>query len=62
MRQDASLVIKPSDKGGNIVVQDSEDYRAMGLRVLRDKDTKVWKETHKKIPRGIGTNFEGSPR
>lgn len=31
-----SLIIKPSDKGGNVIVLNSPDYRHMCLSILQD--------------------------
>lgn len=39
LKENSYLVIKPSNKGGNIVVQESDDYQNMVLRLPRDKDT-----------------------
>lgn len=44
LQSNKSLIVKPSDKGGNLVVMDSHQYESMVMRLLQNRD---W---YKKIP------------
>lgn len=39
LKENEDIILKPSDKGGNIVIQNKEDYKAMVMKLLSDKDT-----------------------
>lgn len=39
LEEDRQVTIKPADKGGNIVVLDSADYKLMCSRILEDRET-----------------------
>ncbi|CAH2282768.1 Hypothetical predicted protein, partial [Pelobates cultripes] len=39
LQDDADIIIKPADKGGNIVVMDVDQYLDMAKRVLKDTET-----------------------
>lgn len=47
-----TLVIKPSDKGGNIVLMDSKQYEAMYLDLLRNQD---W---YRAVPDSFNLNLQ----
>lgn len=38
MCNNASIVIKPSDKGGNVVLMDNQFYKSMCRKILNNKD------------------------
>ena len=38
LRRNENIVIKPADKGGNVVIMNKEDYIQEGLRQLSDHD------------------------
>lgn len=39
LEQDESIIIKPSDKGGNVVLMDRREYEEVCLQILGDHDT-----------------------
>lgn len=38
LRKNSSIVVKPSDKGGNVVIMDNQDYVLMCLNILNNKN------------------------
>lgn len=36
LEQDLSIVIKPADKGGNLIIMNHDSYREMCLKILKD--------------------------
>lgn len=38
LEQDSTIVLKPADKGGNLVIMSHEQYRKMCLKILTDPE------------------------
>lgn len=52
LQQNPNIVIKPSDKGGNLVVMDCAKYESMVMDLLKNK------EWYKRVSEGFVNNIE----